>query len=457
MHKIVISILGLSIGLSAFGQQKTKFFDKIACSKLIGNGTELYNAGRTSDALMTFKQAKVKDPNSWKAHLWLATSEFDINSYSAALEDANKAMELTKDKENSELLLLLGRVNHKLGNIEAALAHFKKAKEAMGDREAKEFDVPVYIAQCEFALNQKKDGVKNIRKPLSNKLNTKFDEYGPVLVDGGKHLFFTARNSETTGNKMNPEDQRFFEDIYHAVWNPTEFEWDLNAETLDGINTEGFDAINFMTRDGLYGLGTINTSASKEKTTTSSEIFEMNTDIAGTWGNNDVIKNPSINSSYFEGAACITDTLYNEDESYSQTMYFVSDRNGDKSLTDIYTVDKKNNVWGIAKELPKSINTNGRETTPFITPDGKYLFFSSDALPGMGGYDIYYVENQGNGKWSDPVNLGATFNTVDDDTHFQFYKELGVAVLAGIAESDGVYNYDLFKIDLKGLDFPFLK
>jgi Tol biopolymer transport system component len=137
-------------------------------------------------------------------------------------------------------------------------------------------------------------------------------------------------------------------------------------------------------------------------------------------------------------------------------MYFVSDRTGDKTLTDIYSVEKKNGVWQTPKVLPKEINTNGRETTPFITPDGKYLFFSSDALPGMGGYDIYYAENLG-ATWGKPVNLGAKFNTVNDDSHFQIYVNIKKAVLAGIEENEGVYNYDIFEVNVEGMDFPFLK
>jgi hypothetical protein len=74
----------------------------------------------------------------------------------------------------------------------------------------------------------------------------------------------------------------------------------------------------------------------------------------------------------------------------------------------------------------------------------------------MGGYDIYYSENVG-GKWGNPINLGAAFNTVNDDTHFQYYPELNKAVMAGISENDGVFNYNVFEVDLTGLDFPFLK
>ena len=74
----------------------------------------------------------------------------------------------------------------------------------------------------------------------------------------------------------------------------------------------------------------------------------------------------------------------------------------------------------------------------------------------MGGYDVYYSENV-NGVWGNPVNLGATFNSVNDDTHFQVYPRLNKAVIARINETEGLFNYDIFQIDLNDLDFPFLK
>jgi len=452
---LLVVLVGISF--TGFSQStKVKFFDKLASSKYISDGSEMYNIGRTSDALMFFRQAKVKNPNNWKAYFWLSTAEFELNSYDMALANASKALELTKEKSDGELQMLLGKINHKLSMIESAIVHFKNAKSDFGDKLAEDYDVPILIAQCEFALNEQKNGVQNKRISISSKLNTKYDEYGPILFDGGKQLFFTARNSETTGGNLNLEDQRFFEDMFHAVWDAKNGEWVLNTETFDGINTEGFDALTFVSRDGLYGLGTLNTAASKEKTTASSEIFEIKTDILGTWDDVEIIKNSGINNSFFDGAASITDTLYNEDESFTQTMYFVSDRTGDKTLTDIYSVEKKNGVWQTPKVLPKEINSKGRETTPFISSDGKYLFFSSDALPGMGGYDIYYAENLGV-TWGKPVNLGAIFNTVNDDTHFQIYFDFKKAVLAGIDENEGVYNYDIFEVNIEGLNFPFLK
>ncbi len=48
--------------------------------------------------------------------------------------------------------------------------------------------------------------------------------------------------------------------------------------------------------------------------------------------------------------------------------------NAEKSLTDLYSVKRVDDKWEEATSI-KEINTTGRETTPFITADGKFLFF----------------------------------------------------------------------------------
>jgi tetratricopeptide (TPR) repeat protein len=440
--------------LISYGQE-TSTMNKLKCSKYINDGIEKYNLGRTYDAFMLFKQAVAVDPNSWKALYQLATTEYDLNNFSEAKQHIDASISLSSGKADGEVCFLSAKIYHNLNLINEALVFYKKAKELLGERTAKEFEIPSFILQCEFALNETKNGVKNLRKSLS--VNTKYDEYGPIFIDKGKKLFYTARQPETTGGNLNPDDQIFFEDIYYTEKDSITGEYVLVPELMEGINTEGFDALNYISRDGFYALGTVNTSASKEKTTESSDLFEMIADEPGVFGGMEIIKSKAVNTTFFEGAACITDSLYIDEDNFVQTLYFVSDKNATKKLTDIYSVEKKNGIFSEEiKLLPVAINTTGRETTPFVTGDGRFLFFSSDALPGMGGYDIYYSENVG-GKWSNPINLGAAFNTVNDDTHFQYYPELNKALMAGISENDGVFNYNVFEVDLIGLDFPFLK
>ncbi len=446
----------LFLCFSSLGQlEKTSKINQLKSQQLIKDGEDLLNAGRVKDAYMVFKSAIEKDPNEWEAYFWLAMTELELTNFYAADENAQKAELLISDKKSADLALLQGQIKHRLGALDEAKNYYFKAKEEFGEKNADYYGIPVYLAQCKFALDQKEKGILNKFMPFSANLNSTFDEYGAILSSDGLHLFYTARTPESKGNNENVGDQRFFEDIVHYEWEAEKNEWILSALAIEGINTEGFDALNYISKDGKYALGTINTAASKEKSTKSSDIFEVFSDETFLFEKIDLIKNKAINTSYFDGAATITDTIFNDNGDFSQTLYFVSDRKAEESMTDIYSIERKNGVWMEMKNLLKTINTDGRETTPFITPNGRFLFFSSDALPGMGGYDVYYSENI-NGVWGNPVNLGATFNSVNDDTHFQIYPQLKKAVIARMNENEGLFNYDIFQIDLNDLDFPFL-
>jgi hypothetical protein len=100
-----------------------------------------------------------------------------------------------------------------------------------------------------------------------------------------------------------------------------------------------------------------------------------------------------------------------------------------------------------------NVNTKRRETTPYLTSDGKYLFFSSDGHKGMGGYDVYVSQNLGAG-WTTPINLGSSINTVNDDTHFQYYTELKRAMMAGITLDEMQCNYNIYEVDLEKAQLP---
>ena len=457
INKKSITLCGiLFLCFSSLGQlEKTSKINQLKSQQLIEEGEGLLETGRINDAYMVFKAAVEKAPNEWEAYFWVAMAEFEFNNFYAADESAQKAELLISDKKSAKLDLLQGQIKHRIGALNEAINYYSKAKEEFGEKNADYYGIPVYLAQCKFALDQKVKGILNKFIPFSANLNSTFDEYGAILSSDGLHLFYTARTPESKGNNENVGDQQFFEDIVHYEWEAEKNEWILSALAIEGINTEGFDALNYISKDGKYALGTINTAASKEKSTKSSDIFEVFSDETFLFEKIDLIKNKAINTSYFDGAATITDTIFNDNGDFSQTLYFVSDRKAEESMTDIYSIERKNGVWMEMKNLLKTINTDGRETTPFITPNGRFLFFSSDALPGMGGYDVYYSENI-NGVWGNPVNLGATFNSVNDDTHFQIYPQLKKAVIARMNENEGLFNYDIFQIDLNDLDFPFL-
>ena len=452
--KLLVLCSSLFLSSCLFGQ-KVSLVNKINAKRYIEKGNQEYYSGRTSSSFMSFKQATVADPTNFMGFQMLATAELDLNYYYGALEHITKAYDLAKKKNDPDLNYIKAQVHHRLNQVDQALVHYKIAFKGFSKGINKDYEMAMKISQCEYALSEENKGIQNLRKPLAQDVTSKHDEYGPILCLQGKHLFFTARKPETMGNNMNPDDQKFFEDIYHAIWNDTTQSYVLETETTEDANSEGFDALSYVSEDGMSMYGTLNTSASRESNTSSSEIVDFSSGDPAIIYSPSILNSKEINTSYFEGSPTITDTTMDEDENTFQTMIFVSDRNGEKKMTDLYQVVYENDRWQEVSALPDYINTTGRETTPFITADGNFLFFSSDALPGFGGYDVYYCKNE-NGVWSKPQNLGAEFNSVNDDTHFQVYS-WKQAVVASIAEVDGAFNYQLFQFDLSKKEYPFLK
>jgi tetratricopeptide (TPR) repeat protein len=452
--KVVLSVLAITFYANLLSAKDTilppdsttSIVDKTASTYMIEEGKTLYNDGKIKDALIKFRQATVKDPNSWKAAYWVGKCHYQLDNFGYALKYANTAISLGDDKVADEIYFLLGTTYHRLGNLDSALINYSKSLELLSKPRAKVLLVDNYIAECKFADSIIKSGKVHERKLLDGDVNSGYDDYGVVLSNDGMTMYFTSRRSNTTGGGMNPDDQRYFEDAYVSKYNKEEGKWEDATNELGRLNSEGFDALNFLSPDGLTAVMTLNSTYSEAKSTTKgSDLCELKLSNKDTWNSPKIIKNKSINTSYFEGSASLT--------ADGNTMYFVSDRKGEKSSTDIYVVEKDGKKWGEAKPLPMNVNTTGRETTPFITQDGRFLFFSSDGHIGMGGLDIYVSENLGD-SWGDPINLGYGINTVNNDSHFVYSKELNKGFVSGYEIIGNKASIDIYEVDLSNFSLP---
>jgi len=101
-----------------------------------------------------------------------------------------------------------------------------------------------------------------------------------------------------------------------------------------------------------------------------------------------------------------------------QTLFFAGDLEGSvDGSKDLWMVkvDRKARGWGEPINLGTLVNTPGDELYPFLHDDG-YLYFASNGLPGMGGFDLYRVELGADGMPTGiPENLKAPINSSADD------------------------------------------
>lgn len=279
-------------------------------------------------------------------------------------------------------------------------------------------------------LYEKEEGIVTERLPEAvNAVG--FRSYGPVPSADGKGLYFCS---------INRLDGQGNEDIYYSafinkVWQP--------AKNLGRIvNDNGHNYPSGVSADGntLYFMSSssnglvLNMETKKQKNISWSNPEEVREVFSDNW-------------------QC--DVIVSAD---GKALFFASDRqnpSGDLHLKqlpyhghswgniDIYVCKKMpDGSWGTPINLGKTINTPFAERSPFLHPDGKTLYFSSDGHAGLGRLDVYKCTRLSDSswtEWSKPVNLGKEINSAGDDWG---YKISTSGVNAFYARQDPITGLD---------------
>jgi outer membrane protein OmpA-like peptidoglycan-associated protein len=133
-----------------------------------------------------------------------------------------------------------------------------------------------------------------------------------------------------------------------------------------------------------------------------------------------------------------------------KVMYFSSDMPGGIGGSDIYRITKnEDGTWGEAVNLGSKINSEGGEKFPFYQEDQEVLFFASDGHLGIGGLDLFIAPDAGGGKFSNVLNLGAPMNTRYDDFALIVDNNMRKGYFSSNREggkgSDDIYSFQLLK------------
>ena len=91
------------------------------------------------------------------------------------------------------------------------------------------------------------------------------------------------------------------------------------------------------------------------------------------------------------------------------------DRNGNPTMDIFLSKRTAEGTWGAPERLPPPINSEAQDKAPFLHPDGRTLYFSSNRQPGGGGYDLWMSQQDSAGQWMDAVNLGLPLNSSGDE------------------------------------------
>ena len=276
-------------------------------------------------------------------------------------------------------------------------------------------------------------------------VNSEFYDYGPTFF--GKQIVFTSSRSE--GNqysKIHDWTKQNFTDLFVASID-NEGKLGSVENFSKTVNTKYNESSPVFTKDGKTMYFTRNNYNDGKKRISDDKVImekiykaEL---INGEWTN--VKELPFSNDNYKTAHPALS-----PDE---KTMYFASDMPGSFGNSDLYKVSiDSNGNFGSPENLGPTINTEGRETFPFVDADNN-LFFASDGHPGLGGLDIFEAKSANN-SFEKPVNVGKPLNSPMDDFGYITNKD-GLGFFSSNRDGgtgfDDIYTFTVCTHTLSGL------
>ncbi len=245
----------------------------------------------------------------------------------------------------------------------------------------------------------------------STSVNTRKSDYGTAFF-GDKVVFSTSRDTTGFSRVQTRWTNQSFTNFYVSkkteesdLINPERFSKTINSKFHEDtpVFTKDLKTVYF-TRNN-YTEGKIGRD---DKQIINLKLYKavLNTD--GKWEN--VIELPFNSNSY-----SVAHPALSPDE---KTLYFASNMPGTNGQSDIFKVAiLGDNKYGTPVKLSNDINTEARETFPFVTQDNE-LYFSSDGHQGLGGLDVFVTKINPDGSIGKIINLGTPINGPMDDFAF---------------------------------------
>jgi OOP family OmpA-OmpF porin len=127
-------------------------------------------------------------------------------------------------------------------------------------------------------------------------------------------------------------------------------------------------------------------------------------------------------------------------------MYFTRwYKEGSKTIHAIYSSELNNEEWSAPKRLNNNVNSEGfNSIQPFVTADGKHLYFASNKPGGQGGDDIWVSDLDATGDATNSTNLGNIINTTFDE-EAPYYDQSNKKLIYSSKGFIGLGGYDFFE------------
>ena len=408
------------------------------------NISHITGKGDLACAEEELKKALDKDPQFTEAYSLLSNVYVEKGDLKKAVEYKEKMLQTTSNFSKSEYFYLASM-------LMAQGKYEKGRKYASMYLQTVRNPNPLFVKRCKqyvnnanFAIDAIKHPVKYEPKNMGDRINTQDPEYFPSLTADDSTLLFTRLIDD---NRVMDRLQKQ-EDIF-ITSKSSDGVWEFSHPVSKNINSVANEGAPTLSADGKYiilvGCATgPDGEYGKGRTGYGSCDLFVSERIGEEWTEPVNLGKP-INTGHWESQPCFS--------SDGKTLYFVRGiirhrerRNPQEQ--DIYKTEiQADGTWSTPVKLGRNINTEGREESVQIHPDGQTLYFSSNGHVGMGGQDIFMSRMRADGTWGPAINLGYPINTHNHENSLTVSASGEIALFASDREG-GYGSLDLYSFEM---------
>ncbi|MEL1242459.1 OmpA family protein [Flavobacterium flavipallidum] len=238
-------------------------------------------------------------------------------------------------------------------------------------------------------------------------INSQYSDYGSSIYNN-KIVFTSARDTGSIGQRKHSWTDQHFTNLYSADLDE-QMSPSNPVKAFRKLNSKFNEATPVFTKDGKTVYFTRNNYMNGKKGKNESGITLIKLYKATLDGENwtNIQELPFDSNNYSTAHPTLS-----PDE---KTLYFASDMPGTLGMSDIFKVQiNEDGTFGTPVNLGAGINTEGRETFPFVSQENE-LYFASDGHPGVGGLDIFVSKINDDGSLNKVQNVGMDANSPKDD------------------------------------------
>lgn len=392
----------------------------LSAQKNIGLANKLYSQKKYCEAIPYFDKHLAEYIDK-KALVKRGNCHFHCHALNEAVDDFENAIILGYVK--SDVDFFMARTYQEQYKFELAIDYYKKYLASnLRDKRLRKKIVDE-IKRCATGLNIQYLPPAHFIENMGNELNSKTDELNIIQSPNMENrYYFSVKNNE------NGRSTIYFASLEQGNWSGPYF--------LNEYHAQYNEQIIALSSNGMK----LYFSRRNEADKTYKLLVDYYDSATGALTHYKAFEGPVYYERGDRDLFLINDS----------TFIFSSMREGGYGGYDLYLTGNRNGYWLVPKNLGNKINTRFDELSPFVTKSGSKLYFSSNNLQSMGGFDIFKSSySQKEKDWLQAVNAGIPVNSANDELYFKISLEGTSGFLSSNRKMESFGGFDFFRIFFK--------